>query len=259
MHVAGLRIHPVKALDGMAVEAARITPGGTLAGDRTYALFGPEDEPINGKRTPLVHELDAEFDPNARTVTVTAGETRTFGLDAERGAAETWFSAYFGIETTIERDDDLGFVDRRSAGPSVVSTATIEAVASWFEGLTEESVRRRLRANVEVGGVPAFWEDRFVGENAPTFEAGGIEFEGVEPCGRCVVPSRDPDTGEELSQFRKRFVERREATFPEFADPDAFEHYFSLMLIARIPEPDRGATIAVGDSVTVDRYTPGHE
>jgi uncharacterized protein YcbX len=75
-------------------------------------------------------------------------------------------------------------------------------------------VRRRLRANVEVLGVPAFWEDRFVGERAPSFEAGGIHFDGVTPCGRCVVPSRDPNTGEDKESFRKTFIENRRETFP---------------------------------------------
>ena len=252
MHVAGLRIYPVKSLDGVAVDAAGITPGGTLAGDRRYALLGPDGEPINGKRTPRVHELTAEFDPGQESLTVTGdGETRVFDLGAEREAAAEWFSSYLGIETTIERDDGTGFVDRRSAGPSVVSTATIEEIGTWFEDLTPESVRRRLRTNVEIGGVPAFWEDRFVGADAPTFEAAGIEFEGVEPCGRCVVPSRDPDTGEALPEFRERFIERREATFPEFADPGSFDHFFAVTLIAAIPEYDRGGTITVGDAVTV--------
>lgn len=252
MHVADLRVYPVKALDGMAVETVEITPGGTLAGDRAYALFDPDGEPINGKRTPLVHELDVAFDPESGSLTVAGnGETGTFDLTVERDAAEAWFSAYFGIETTIERASETGFVDRPSAGPSVVSTATVEEVSSWFEALTPDGVRRRLRTNVEIGGVPAFWEDRFVGENAPTFEAGGVEFEGVEPCGRCVVPTRDPDTGEALPEFRERFIERREATFPDFADPEAFDHHFAVTLIASIPEPDRRETITVGDEVSV--------
>jgi uncharacterized protein YcbX len=136
-------------------------------------------------------------------------------------------------------------------GPSVISTATIETVADWFDDLTVDSVRRRLRANVEVGGVPAFWEDRFVGEGASAFRAGDVRIEGVTPCGRCIVPERDPDTGEHLSSFRTRFLERRQETFPEWADRDAFDHFYSLMLIARVPEADRGRTIAVGDEVRV--------
>jgi uncharacterized protein YcbX len=144
-------------------------------------------------------------------------------------------------------------------GPSVVSTATLEAVASWFDGLTVESVRRRLRANVEVGGVPAFWEDRFVGDDAPAFEVGGVRFEGITPCGRCVVPSRDPDTGEALPEFRERFIRKRRETFPAFADPDAFDHHFAVMILARIPAASDGPTLQVGDPVEVDGDRSGRD
>ncbi|MFB6161345.1 MAG: MOSC domain-containing protein [Haloferacaceae archaeon] len=252
-HVERLRIHPVKALDAAEVESARVTEGGTLAGDREYALFDADGEPINGKRTDRVHRLRTSFDPGTRVLTVddADGERVAFDLDGERAAAEAWFGDRLDADVEIRRDDALGYVDRRRAGPSVVSTATVEALASWFDDLTVEGARRRLRANVEVGGVPAFWEDRFVGEDAPAFVAGDVRFEGVEPCGRCVVPERDPDTGERTPAFRERFAERREATFPEWADPDAFEHYYTLMLIARVPASDRGRTLRVGDEVAV--------
>jgi len=107
-----------------------------------------------------------------------------------------------------------------------------------------------MRVNVEVGGVPAFWEDQFVGADAPAFEAGGVRFEGVEPCGRCVVPARDPDTGEELSDFRERFLDRR--PMPEWAERDAFDHRYAAALIASVPEPHRESTLTVGDTVEWD-------
>jgi uncharacterized protein YcbX len=132
----------------------------------------------------------------------------------------------------------------------VISTATLETVAAWFDGMTVDGVRRRLRANIEVSGVAPFWEDRFVGGTAPDFEVGGVRFEGVTPCGRCVVPERAPDTGEPTPEFRQRFVERRRETFPEWADEDAFDHHYSLMILTRIPESDRGAALRVGDEVT---------
>jgi uncharacterized protein YcbX len=73
----------------------------------------------------------------------------------------------------------------------------------------------------------------------------------VTPCGRCVVPSRDPDTGEEIEDFRETFIERRRETFPEQADEDAFDHLYTLMIIARVPEEERGGTVSVGDEVRV--------
>lgn len=258
-HVARLRIYPVKALDGVDVEAAGLTPGGGLAGDREFALFDEEGEVINGKRTDRVHRLRTDYDPSSDTLTVGTGGSsapESFDLGSEAGRAEAWFSDYFEQPVRLRRDGDRGFPDRPEAGPSVVSTATVETVASWFDGLTTDGVRRRLRCNVEVGGVPAFWEDRFVGDGAPGFvvrttDGLDVRFEGVEPCGRCVVPTRDPDTGAPTPGFRERFIERRAATFPDWADPEAFDHDYTLMLIARVPEADRNGTLRVGDEVTV--------
>jgi uncharacterized protein YcbX len=248
-----IRIFPVKGLDGIDVDAAEILEGGTVAHDREFALFDSEGEVINGKRTARAHELSTEFDPDSVRLSVETpdGRSHQFSLDepVERDRAEEWFADFFGVDLSLERDESLGYVDRRDMGPSVISTATIETVTSWFDGLSAESARRRLRANIEVSGVPAFWEDRFVGENAPAFEAGGIRFEGVTPCGRCIVPERDPDTGEPIPEFRERFVQKRRETFPDWADDDAFDHHYTVMLIARVPEHDRGNRLCVGDSV----------
>jgi len=243
----------VKGLDGVSLDESRVLPGGTLRYDREFALFDSDGDVMNGKRTDRVHALDTDFDPAARTLAVgtPAGERRSFELDGGTAEAAEWFSDFFGVDLSLERDTDLGYVDRRSMGPSVISTATLEEVASWFEGMTVAGARRRLRANVEVSGVEPFWEDRFVGEGAPAFEADGVRFEGVTPCGRCIVPARDPDTGDPLPEFQKRFVEKREETFPAWADESAFDHYYTLMLIASVPETDRGATLAVGDPITV--------
>ncbi|WP_424015394.1 MOSC domain-containing protein [Halorubrum xinjiangense] len=248
-----LRVYPVKGLDGVDVDGVRVLDGGTLKRDREFALFDADGDVINGKRTDRVHDLATDFDTESGTLRVETpdGTVRRFDLDGEPAHAAEWFGDFFDAELRLRRDESLGFVDRREMGPSVVSTATLEEVASWFDGMTVESARRRLRANIEVAGVPAFWEDRFVGDGAPAFEIGGVRVEGVTPCGRCVVPERDPDTGEPTPEFRERFVERREATFPEWADEDAFDHYYSLMTIARIPERDRGETLRVGDEVTV--------
>jgi len=248
-----LRIYPVKGLDGIDVDAVDVREGGTLDADREFALLDGDGDPINGKRTAAVHDLRTGFDPTSGELTVEAraGETTRFVLPGGRDRAASWFGDFFGRDLTLERDAERGFVDRPDMGPSVLSTATLEAVASWFDGLTVDGVRRRLRANIEVSGVPAFWEDRFVGDDAPGFEVGNVRFEGVTPCGRCVVPSRDPDTGEALAGFRERFVERREETFPAFADADAFDHLYSVMILTRVPEASHRPTLRVGDDVRI--------
>jgi len=246
-----LTVYPIKGLDGISVETSDVLAGGTVAHDREFALFDADGDVVNGKRTDRVHDLRTDFDPESGVFTVTtpSNEPRRFDLDADPASAEQWFSDFFEADLTLRRDTSLGFVDRREMGPSVISTATLETVASWFDEMSMEGARRRLRANVEISGVPAFWEDRFVGEGAPAFEVGGVQFEGVTPCGRCVVPERDPDTGEPLPEFRERFIQKRQETFPDWADETAFDHYYTLMLIAHVPESDRGQTLRVGDLV----------
>jgi len=250
-----LRVYPVKGIEGVDVQESRIRDGGTLAWDREFALFDEDDTVFNAKRSDRFHELSTGFDIETGELAIDTGpgEVRRFALESgvDRLRAEEWFSDFFGTELTLERDGETGFVDRTEMGPSVVSTATLSTVAGWFDDVTTDGARRRIRANVEVSGVPAFWEDRFLGADAPAFEAGGVRFEGVTPCGRCVVPQRDPDTGEPLAGFREQFVEKRRETFPEWADPEAFDHFYSLMLIARIPERDRGETVRVDDPVEV--------
>ncbi|MFB6173891.1 MAG: MOSC domain-containing protein [Halobacteriales archaeon] len=252
-HLGGLRVFPVKGLDGIDLDRAAILEGGTLEHDREFALFDAEEEVLNGKRTDRVHDLRTAFDRASGTLVVDPpdGGVRRFDLDADRERAEAFFGEFFGLDLTMERDTSLGYVDRREMGPSVVSTATLRTVASWFDGMAVEGARRRLRANVEVSGVPAFWEDRFVGEDAPAFEVGDVRFEGVTPCGRCVVPQRDPDTGEPIEAFRERFLERRRESFPDWADEEAFDHLYSVMIITRIPEADRNGSLSVGDPVAV--------
>lgn len=266
-----LTVYPVKSLDGIDREAATVLEGGTLAHDREFALFVADaldaladgekpstvdaDVVINGKRTPRVHDLTTSFDPDTATLSVADadGESVRFDLASatDRERAEAWFGDVFDVDVALERDRDLGYVDRREAGPSVVSTATLETIADWFDGMTVDGARRRMRANLEIGGVEPFWEDRFVGPDAPAFEVSGVRLEGIEPCGRCVVPERDPDTGAPTPEFRERFVRKRRETFPDFADESAFDHLYAAMLIARVPERDRGATLEVGDPVRV--------
>jgi len=266
-HVERISVYPVKGIDPVDIETARVLAGGTLEFDREFALFDSGGDVFNAKRSDRFHDVETAFDPGTGSLTVEAPAAAIPGADGDgrsvpgvafdlddpdgRERAAGWFSELFGAELTMERDADLGFVDRRDMGPSVVSTATLRELASWFDRMTVEGARRRLRANVEVGGVPAFWEDRFVGTDAPGFTADGIRFDGVTPCGRCVVPERDPETGEPTPSFRERFLERRRATFPDWADADAFDHYYAVMIITRIADDDRGERLGVGDPVRV--------
>lgn len=295
-HLARITRYPIKSLDPVSAESVRLDDGpGAVAGDREYAIVDADGEFVNGKRTAAVHRLRASFDAARRTVTfrevsadadegvdaddgrepdegVDADDGRDadnakgsldvakFVLDSESGRADAaaWLSDYFGYEVRLRRRDPGGFPDDTALpGPTVISTATLREVADWFD-LDLQETRLRFRANLEIGGVPPFWEDRLVADhwNVVRFRIGETPLHGVNPCQRCVVPSRDPSTGEELAGFRETFVEKRRETLPEWTDSDRFDHYFRVMVNTAVPSGGRGSRLTVGDPVVVDGVRP---
>ncbi|WP_224449543.1 MOSC domain-containing protein [Haloprofundus salilacus] len=260
-------VYPIKSLDAQAVDTARIVENGGLDGDRQFALFDADGRYVNGKRNRDTHRLRSavDFEREAVRLEPPEGEARTFTLDDDE--LTDWLSSYFGEPVTLERERAGGFPDDTDAsGPTIISTATIRELASWYPDIDAESMRRRLRPNLEIGGVPPFWEDRlFAGrDEVVEFTVGdadgdsddGIAFDGVNPCQRCVVPSRDPDTGEEYDGFRERFVEKRRETIPEWSGGDWFDHHFRVMVNTRVDEADWGETLSVGDELEIRGTEP---
>jgi uncharacterized protein len=243
---------PIKSLDAFEPEHATITSTGPIEGDRRYAMVDGEGEYVNGKRTPKVHRLRASYDDPDRVRLSTSGSNATeFDLTTDREELAERLSEHFGYPVELVRDDGGMPDDTEIPGPTVISTATVEEVASWFD-LSTESVRRRFRANLEIEGVPAFWEDRLFSDHGRVveFSVGDVRLAGVNPCQRCVVPSRDPDTGEGLEDFRERFIENRRETLPEWTDSDRFDHPFRLMVNTRVAQGGEGK-VEVGDPVEI--------
>jgi uncharacterized protein YcbX len=116
-------------------------------------------------------------------------------------------------------------------GPTIVATASLDGVTEWFPQITTDEVRLRLRATLEVSGVPAFWEDQLFGENERSvirFRIGEVNFEGSNPCARCPVPPRNPHTGEDIVGFQKHFMAQRAATLPSWSPRERFDHFYRL-------------------------------
>jgi len=129
----------------------------------------------------------------------------------------------------------------------------LETVATWFPGWSLEEVRLRFRANLEISGVPPFWEDRLYAAegNGVRFRIGEALLEGVNPCQRCVVPTRDPETGAITEGLSRRFSEFRRETLPNWASRDRFDHFYRLTTNTRlIGSPN--CLISVGDEVTLE-------
>jgi uncharacterized protein YcbX len=272
MHVSSLvprlvniRLHPIKALDPVSVLEARISPSGGLALDRAWALYSVDGKWVNGKRTPAIHLIRASYAPGLRSVTLSVpGDrrevpARTFAFPKAYEDAAEWFSVFFEQQIIVRYSED-GFPDDTVAsGPTIVSTASLQAVADWFSpspkgfpGISVEEARMRFRATLEINGVPAFWEDQLFGEDERSmvrFRIGEVQFEGSNPCARCPVPPRNPLTGENLDGFQKHFTEMRASTLPAWSPRVRFDHFYRMSTNTRVASSERGKLLRAGDSL----------
>jgi uncharacterized protein YcbX len=263
--LVNIRLHPIKSLDPVSVPEARISPSGGLALDRAWALHSVDGKWVNGKRTPAIHLIRASYSPDLREVTLSVpGDrreipTRTFAFPGAYEDAAEWFSVFFEQQILV-RYSENGFPDDSIAnGPTIISTASLESVAGWFgptpqgfPGITLDEVRQRFRTTLEIDGVPAFWEDQLFGEDERSvvrFKIGEVNFEGSNPCARCPVPPRNPQTGEILEGFQKRFTQLRESTLPPWSPGPRFDHFYRLSTNTRVASSETSKLLRVGDSL----------
>ncbi|MGV0029241.1 MOSC domain-containing protein [Phormidesmis priestleyi] len=247
-------IYPIKSLDGVAVNQATILPGGALQHDRELAIADEKGKIVNAKRTAKIHLVRSRFDLQNRTVSLQVMGTKKqlFQLDEEQKGIEGWFSDFFGFQVKLQENLFTGFPDDlNSPGPTVVSTATLIEVASWFPDLSLEQIRDRFRANIEIDDVPPFWEDQLFAEKGEIlpFRIGDVLLKGTNPCQRCPVPTRDAFTGEAYPNFQKIFVDKRQETLPEWANLSQFNHFYRLTVNTQIPPSEAGKILKLGDVV----------
>jgi hypothetical protein len=252
--LARISVYPVKGLDPIELDACAIATGGALAGDRRFALVDGEGRPVSGKRCPTIHRVRARHALAEGEIELEApgAPLARFRLAGDQAEIEAWLGRALALPVRLVRDDARGFPDDTAAwGPTVISTASLAEVAGWFPGLAVDGARRRFRANLEIDGVPAFWEDRLFGPAGATvpFRIGDVLALGTNPCARCVVPTRDPDTGDVLSGFQKAFVARRRATLPGWADAGRFDHFYRLAVNTRIDPAEAGKRLSRGDEL----------
>ena len=257
--LCNIRLYPIKSLDPVSVKEAAIGPAGSLELDRAWALHSVDGKWVNAKRAPAIHLIRPVYAADLRSVTLSVpGDSRkiparTFDFPAGYEEAAEWFSVFFE-QQIIVRYSAEGFPDDPIAhGPTIVSTASLQAVCDWLPGLDLEQARLRFRASLEIEGVPAFWEDQLFGESERTvvrFRVGDVNFEGSNPCARCPVPAREPFTGQNWDGFQKRFVEMREESLPKWSPREPFDHFYRLATNTQVASTEAGTVLRVGDLVS---------
>ena len=287
--MTNIRLHPIKSLDPVSVAEARIGPGGGLEHDRAWALFSVDGRWVNGKRTGAIQLIRATYAPDLSSVTLAVpGDrrnvpARTFPFPGGTEDAAEWFSVYFEQQILVRHARE-GFPDDSIAnGPTIISTASLQRVCEWFPGMTLDNARQRFRTTLEIdnadlktnanaianaagpqdaakaaianGHLPGFWEDQLYGEDERSvvrFRIGEINFEGSNPCARCPVPARDPQTAADVTGFQKRFSDLRRETLPPWAPAARFDHFYRLAVNTRVAPTETGKLLRVGDPLILE-------
>jgi uncharacterized protein YcbX len=209
--VVRISIAPVKSLALVHPDEVLLEPGG-VTGNRRFWLRDERGALYAGKRDGRMMQIQPEWDESTRRLaltfpdgervegTVEVGESVDAQLyrqpRASRRVIGPWqaaISSFVGRELELLWADDNA-VDRTPDGGTVslVSRASLERLRAEI-GENEEVDGRRFRMLFEIDGVEEHDEDGWIGRDVRIGEATLI-FKG--DIGRCVVTSRDPDTGE---------------------------------------------------------------
>jgi uncharacterized protein YcbX len=300
-----ITLYPIKSLDGVVVDEACVLPDAGLEHDRRWQLTDMEGRVVNGKRTPLLHAIRARYqlDGLCRDAegTVLQDSTNTVELAVDRTAIAAaaipgierlaglgseafplvpgadgpcpWLSEALGQTVLLVERRGGGFPDDRDAsGPTLIATATLMEVATWF-GLDLDECRRRFRVNLEIGGCDSFWEDTLA---SPTrqelvqsaesphadlpadpyaalpppepqeIRVGGARLKATNVCRRCVVPTRDSRTGLVTEHFRDAFEARRCRSIRSDVDAAAWNHWYRLAINTVVLH---GGVVRLGESL----------
>ncbi|GAB1596912.1 MOSC domain-containing protein [Lysobacter claricitrinus] len=218
MHVASLHLYPLKSCAPLAVDALDITPRGP-AGDRRWLAVDADGHFLTARKHPRLVGIRALPDargialsandappirvdspaPNATRRSVVIWDDRVEAVDAGDDVA-AWLSSYLGIPARLVHMDDSVHrpvdPDHATAGDEVsfadgypllvISQAALDGLNAR---LPSPVPMARFRPNIVVAGVAPHAEDDW-----RRVRIGGIEFDAVKTCIRCVFTTIDPAT-----------------------------------------------------------------
>jgi uncharacterized protein len=252
-----ITIFPFKSLDGVAIQHAEISNGGCLLHDRIYAIIDANGKFINGKSTPKVNLLRTEFDFKCNILSIKTNQETNwnyFDVDSEKEQLERYLTEYFEESVHLIQDATGRFLDVPDlSGVTVVSKNSLLEVTKWFDGISYDESKRRFRANLEIDGVEAFWEDQLFLKPGTgiEFTIGDVTLFGVSPRARCVVPTRHSENAAVTHKFPKTFSRNRSEQLPSWSHLNNYNHHYYLSVDCYIPAMEYGKSIFVGDEIKI--------
>ncbi len=210
--VVRISIAPVKSLHLVHPDEVELTRAG-VAGDRRFWLVDSDGRLANGKRFPQLMQIHPEWDePQRRLAFAMPGGERIEGTvelgepfeavlygnpHPSRRVVGPWQEAISDLagEPLTLLWSERGAVDRGdwlSGWASIVSRASLERVGAEA-GESSAPDGRQFRMLFEIDGVGEHEEDEWIGRHV---QVGGAVVEPLGDVGRCVVTTKDPDTGD---------------------------------------------------------------
>jgi uncharacterized protein len=256
-YVASIHIYPVKSLDGIAVSQAAILASGALEGDRSFAICDEQGELVNSQRHNGAYFLRLSFNISNNIVGLKIQGTEQeifFHIDRERARIQSWLTSYFGFPVKLVENLLTGFPDNPAApGPTIISTETIAEIASWFPRVCVNEMRHHLRANIEIGDVPPFWEDQLFAANDEVvhLQIGQVTFEAINPSQHCIVSTPNSFREEVYPNFQEVFTAKRNKTIADSARRSPLSHLSQLNINTQVPDRSSGRILQVGDEVKI--------
>jgi uncharacterized protein YcbX len=256
IHLKKIIIYPIKSLPGVSLPRTGITKSGSLKNDRRWALFDEHEKVLNAKRSKQLHSIHfAMPSPDHWSLSWNQNKAEVFEFQIDQPKIEHWFSEHLNTKLHLKENSQHGFPDDLEAkGPTLVSIQSLETICSWFPELHFDECLKRFRANLLISAPSPFWEDQLVGKkNDPkTFKLGAIQFQGLKVCQRCIVPSRDSQSGISSPEFVKIFKNNRENKLPPWAERSRFDHFYRLAINTQPISNQKITTLKTGDSLTLD-------
>jgi uncharacterized protein len=209
--VCGLAFTPVKATRLLSVDRIRLERDG-LRENRRFFLIDGRGRMVNSKRVGALQTIVADYSDAARTLSLTFPDGRVISGPVRCGetvdarfstrpvrvplVSGPWSEAISELAgqplSLVEAEIDGGAVDRGKEGTiSLISRASLQRFAEHAGQPHVDS--RRFRMLIEIDGVPAHAEDDWVGSSA---RIGSVLVAFKGHVGRCLITSRDPDTGQ---------------------------------------------------------------
>ncbi len=256
-YVASIHIYPIKSLDGTSVSQATILSSGALEGDRSFAICDEHGEFVNSQRHNGAYFLRLSFNITNHIVGLKIQGTEQeifFHIDRERARIELWLTSYFGFPVKLVENLLTGFPDNPAApGPTIISTETIAEIASWFPRVCVNEMRQHLRANIEIGDVPPFWEDLLFATNDEIvrLQIGKIIFEAVNPSPPFIVSTPNCFREAVYPNFQEVFAAKRNKIMPHSVRRSPLSHLSQLNINTRSPDRSSGKILQIGDEVTI--------